>query len=87
MPAPDTADTALAAPRSGRSSAAFGQYPTAIRFAIRNQSRNRLGAILLVAFVPVWYLLMLTLAGHKPLSFRLFATGQVLTVDGGWAMN
>jgi hypothetical protein len=53
-----------------------GQFPTALRFAIRNQARNRLAAILLVAFVPAWYLLLLTFAGHKHLSFRLFATGQ-----------
>jgi ABC-2 type transport system permease protein len=26
---------------------------------------------------------MLAIAGHKPLTFRLFATGQALTVDGG----
>ena len=32
-------------------------------------------------FVPAWYLLMAALAGHQTLSFKLFATGQVLTVD------
>ena len=63
--------------------AAFRQFPTAWRFALRNQSRNRLAGSLLVAFVPLWYLLMLAIAGHKPLTFRLFATGQILTVDGG----
>ena len=62
---------------------AFGQFPTAIRFAIRNQARNRLAALLLVAFVPTWYLLMMTLAGHTSLSFRLYATGQILTMGGG----
>ena len=63
--------------------AAFRQFPTAWRFALRNQARNRLAALLLVVFVPAWYLLMLAITGHKPLTFRLFATGQVLTVDGG----
>jgi hypothetical protein len=63
--------------------AAFRQFPTAWRFALRNQARNRLAGLLLVAFVPAWYLLMLAIAGHKPLTFRLVATGQVLTVDGG----
>ena len=63
--------------------AAFRQFPTAWRFALRNQARNRLAAMLLVAFVPVWYLLMQAIAGHTPLTFRLHATGQVLTVDGG----
>src|SRR5215469_6995152 len=63
--------------------AAYRQFPTAWRFALRNQSRNRLAGLLLVAFVPAWYLLMLAIVGHKPLSFRLYSTGQFLTVDGG----
>ena len=63
--------------------AAFRQFPTAWRFALRNQARNRLAALLLVAFVPAWYLLMQAIAGHTPLTFRLYATGQVLTVDSG----
>jgi hypothetical protein len=32
---------------------------------------------------PGGYLLMLSITGHKPLSFRLFATGWVLAMDGG----
>jgi ABC-2 type transport system permease protein len=63
--------------------AAYRQFPTAWRFALRNQARNRLAGLLLVAFVPAWYLLMLAIAGHKPLTFRLYATGRILTVDGG----
>jgi ABC-2 type transport system permease protein len=63
--------------------AAYRQFPTAWRFALRNQARNRLAGLLLIAFIPAWYLLMLAIAGHKPLTFRLFATGQALTVDGG----
>jgi ABC-2 type transport system permease protein len=82
MPAPDATGATLTV-GPAPATAAFGQFPTAIRFAIRNQSRNRLAALLLVAFVPAWYLLMMTMAGHHPLSIRLFATGQVLTVDGG----
>lgn len=62
---------------------AFGQLSTALRFAVRNQTRNRLAAVLLVAFVPTWYALMQAMVGHQSLSFRLFATGRVLTVDGG----
>jgi hypothetical protein len=61
---------------------AFGQFPTAWRFALRNQARNRLAALLLVVFVPVWYLLLAAITGHQPLSFRLFATGQIVAVDG-----
>lgn len=75
--------TGLARPPASPGRAAFGQFPTAWRFALRNQARNRLAGLLLVVFVPAWYLLMQAIAGHKPLTFRLFATGQVLTVDGG----
>jgi ABC-2 type transport system permease protein len=71
------------APAPGPAPAAFGQFGTALRFALRNQTRNRLAATLLVAFVPIWYLLMLAMVGHQTLSFRLYSTGQVLTVDGG----
>jgi ABC-2 type transport system permease protein len=70
-------------PPAPAAATAYRQFPTAWRFAVRNQTRNRLAGLLLVAFVPAWYLLMLALVGHKPLSFRLFATGEVLTVDGG----
>ncbi len=72
-----------APPPSGPSRPAFRQFPTAWRFAVRNQARNRLAGLLLAIFVPVWYLLMLAIAGHQPLAFRLYATGQVLTVDSG----
>src|SRR5215470_5193529 len=63
--------------------AAFGPFPTAWRFSLRNQARNRLAGLLLVAFVPAWYLLMQAIAGHQPLTFRLVATGQTLTVGAG----
>ncbi len=75
--------TRPAPPSPGPSRPAFRQFPTAWRFAVRNQTRNRLAGLLLVIFVPVWYLLMLAIAGHQPLAFRLYATGQVLTVDAG----
>jgi hypothetical protein len=70
-------------PPAPAATTAYRQFPTAWRFAVRNQTRNRLAGLLLVAFVPAWYLLMLALVGHTPLSFRLYATGEVLTVDGG----
>ncbi len=73
------AEPATRAQRAG----GFTQFPTALRFALRNQTRNRLAALLLVAFVPVWYALMMAMVGHQTLSFKLFATGRVLTVDGG----
>jgi ABC-2 type transport system permease protein len=62
---------------------AFRQFPIAWRFALRNQARNRLAWLLLIIFVPIWYELMLAIAGHAPLAFRLYATGRILTVDGG----
>ena len=79
MPAADLASGATAS----AAAPAFRQFPVAWRFALRNQSRNRLAGLLLVAFVPAWYLLMLAITGHTPLTFRLFATGRALTVDGG----
>jgi len=59
----------------------FGQFRTACRFALLNQARNRLAGLLLVVFVPAWYLLLGVFAGHQELGFRLFATGRTLTVD------
>jgi ABC-2 type transport system permease protein len=81
MPATDLATTP-STPEAARPAPAFAQFPTAWRFALRNQTRNRLAGLLLVAFVPAWYLLMAALTGHQPLTFRLFSTGQVLAVDG-----
>jgi ABC-2 type transport system permease protein len=62
--------------------AAFGQFGTAWQFALRNQARNRLAAVLLAVFVPAWYLMLAAITGHQPLTFRLFATGRILAVDG-----
>lgn len=81
MPAAEL--THPAAPASALPKPAFRQFPTAWRFAVRNQARNRLAGLLLVAFVPLWYLLMEAIAGHQQLSFRLYATGQFLSVDAG----
>lgn len=66
-----------------RAHEAARQGPTAIAAAIRNQARNRLAGVLLVGFVPVWYLLMEAIAGHERLTFRLFGTGRVVSVDAG----
>ncbi|MGO8891760.1 MAG: hypothetical protein ACLP8X_09355 [Streptosporangiaceae bacterium] len=82
MPAADLAP-GPAAPAAPPGAPAFRQFPVAWRFSLRNQARNRLAWLLLVAFVPVWYELMLDIAGHAPLTFKLYATGRVLTVDGG----
>jgi ABC-2 type transport system permease protein len=82
MPAADLA-SAAAAPAASAAAPKFRQFPVALRFALRNQSRNRLAWLLLVVFVPAWYLLMQAITGHTTLTFRLFATGRVLVVDGG----
>ena len=79
MPAADLAPSPAAAPGAP----AFGQFPVAWRFALRNQARNRLAWLLLIGFVPLWYELMQDIAGHTPLTFKLYATGRVLSVDGG----
>jgi ABC-2 type transport system permease protein len=68
---------------SGRARPAYRQFPTAAQFAVRDQIRNRLAGLLLIIFVPIWYLLLLAMAGHKPLQFKLFSTGQVISADGG----
>src|SRR5579875_794651 len=59
------------------------QFPIALRFAVRNQTRNRLAGVLLVVFVPIWYWLMIAMTGHQSLHSRLFATGRTVSVDGG----
>ncbi|MEU2864581.1 hypothetical protein ABZ672_40675 [Streptomyces mirabilis] len=61
----------------------YGQFPTALRFSVRDQTRNRLAGLLLVLFVPAWYLLMDAMASGEVLDFKLYVTGEVLHVDGG----
>jgi ABC-2 type transport system permease protein len=61
---------------------AYPQFPIALRFALREQTRNRLAGLLLIGFVPAWYALMVAIVPHRPLRFRLYTTGSVLQVDG-----
>jgi len=58
------------------------QLETAIRLTLAAQVRNRLAWILLVAFVPVWYLLIGSMISHAGTGFRLRATGTGIMVDG-----
>ncbi|MGW7402141.1 hypothetical protein ACWGI9_00065 [Streptomyces sp. NPDC054833] len=60
----------------------YSQFPTALHFSVRDQTRNRLAGLLLVLFVPVWYLVMDAMASGQVLDFKLYATGEVLRVDG-----
>jgi ABC-2 type transport system permease protein len=58
------------------------QLDTAIRLSLAGQVRNRFAWILLVAFVPVWYLLIGSMIAHHGVGFSLQATGATLVVDG-----
>lgn len=58
------------------------QLETAIRLTLAAQVRNRLAWALLVAFVPVWYLLIGSMISHAGTGFRLRATGVGIIVDG-----
>jgi ABC-2 type transport system permease protein len=58
------------------------QLETAIRLSLAAQVRNRLAWILLVAFVPVWYLVIGSMISHVGTAFRLQATGAAIIVDG-----
>ena len=58
------------------------QLDTAIRLSLAAQVRNRFAWILLVAFVPVWYLLIGSMISHTGVAFLLRATGTTLVVDG-----
>ncbi|MBV9093709.1 MAG: hypothetical protein JO132_07515 [Streptosporangiaceae bacterium] len=58
------------------------QLDVAIRLSLAAQTRNRLAWILLVAFVPVWYLLIGAMISHAPVAFRLRASGVTVDVDG-----
>jgi ABC-2 type transport system permease protein len=58
------------------------QLETAVRLTLAAQVRNRLAWVLLVAFVPVWYLLIGSMIPHAGTGFRLRATGTDIVVDG-----
>jgi ABC-2 type transport system permease protein len=58
------------------------QFPTALRFELRNQARNHLAWMLLGLFIPAWYLFMALLVSHKPLHYKLFSSGVVVHADG-----
>ena len=58
------------------------QLETAICLTLAAQVRNRLAWVLLVAFVPVWYLLIGSMISHVSIGFRLRATSADIVVDG-----
>lgn len=58
------------------------QLETAVRLNLAGQLRNRFAWALLVAFVPVWYVLIGSMIPHGGTAFRLRSTGATLVVDG-----
>jgi hypothetical protein len=58
------------------------QLEIAIRHSLVGHTRNRLAGVLLVAFVPVWYLLIGSMIPHAGALFRLRSSGATLLVDG-----
>jgi ABC-2 type transport system permease protein len=58
------------------------QLETAIRLSLAGQARNRFAWILLVAFIPMWYLLSGSMFPHTGVRFVLRATGTTMVVDG-----
>jgi len=57
------------------------RYGTAVRYITAEYLRNRTALFLLVVFVPLWYLLMVAMMPHDPVSFRFGPTGGFLSVD------
>ena len=58
------------------------QLKTAVRLTLAAQVRNRLAWVLLVVFVPVWYLLLGSMTPHRGVTFRLRAADAMVVVDG-----
>ena len=58
------------------------QLEVAIRYSLAAQARNRLAWILLVVFVPGWYLLIGSMIPHRGATFILRSNGTRLVVDG-----
>ena len=58
------------------------QLEVAVRHSLAAQARNRLAWILLVAFVPGWYLLIGSMIPHRGATFILRSNENRLVVDG-----
>ncbi|MER6625072.1 MULTISPECIES: hypothetical protein [unclassified Streptomyces] len=57
-------------------------YLVACRYALLAMAKNRLAAVLLVAFIPMWITVAKTLTTPKTFPFRLRATGTWLRAGG-----
>lgn len=58
------------------------RYFTASRYTLIEQARNRMAIILLVGFVPIWYLTIGEITPPDPVAFKLWYTGNFLQVNG-----
>jgi ABC-2 type transport system permease protein len=58
-----------------------GQYLTAVRFALEEQARNRFALVLLLAFVPLWDLLIGSAVPSSIVTFQLQSTGALIQAD------
>jgi len=59
-----------------------GRYRTAVRYLLIEHGRNRLAIVLLIAFVPIWYLLISSVIPSGSVDFRFRVTGHFIHVDG-----
>lgn len=57
-------------------------YLTATKYALLEQSRNRLAFGLLLIFTPLWFFLIGGVISDAPVAFKLMGTGAFLQVDG-----
>lgn len=58
-----------------------GQYGTALRLTLVEQSRNRFAALLLAVYLPVWYAVIFSLTDHAAVGFRLRAFHLVVAAS------
>lgn len=58
------------------------QLVVATGTTLTEHARNRFALVLLVVFVPVWYLVIGAMVPHDPLQFRLRSIDQLVALDG-----
>jgi hypothetical protein len=58
------------------------RYLTASRYTLIEQARNRMAIILLVVFVPIWYLVIGEITPPDLVAFKLWSSGEFLQVNG-----
>jgi ABC-2 type transport system permease protein len=58
------------------------RYLTASRYTLIEQARNRMAIILLVGFVPIWYLILAEITPPDLVAFKLWSSGKMVQVNG-----